>query len=198
MLAKKKQILTATLLIALVAAVAVNWYYTRPGTTTQDGYASQSENSAAAPGDTVLVAGTVENSEEALSQNEEQAKQAQLDEKAAQEYFAEAKLKRTNTHDEVITQIEKVLSSDNFSQEDKSRITQSLLDYKAALEAETDCENLIKAKVGGECLVIINDANAQVVLQKGLLNDTVLLQITEIFEKNTNISAENLTIIETK
>lgn len=198
MLAKKKQILTATLLIALVAAVAVNWYYTRPGTTTQDGYTSQSENSAAAPGDTVLVAGTVENSEEALSQNEEQAKQAQLDEKAAQEYFAEAKLKRTNTHDEVITQIEKVLSSDNFSQEDKSRITQSLLDYKAALEAETDCENLIKAKVGGECLVIINDANAQVVLQKGLLNDTVLLQITEIFEKNTNISAENLTIIETK
>jgi hypothetical protein len=37
-----------------------------------------------------------------------------------------------------------------------------------------------------------------VILEKNTLNDTVILQITEIIEKNTNISAKNLTIIEAK
>ncbi|MGN1418910.1 MAG: SpoIIIAH-like family protein, partial [Acutalibacteraceae bacterium] len=76
--------------------------------------------------------------------------------------------------------------------------TSLLTQFKNELQAETDTENLIKAKTAGECLVIINDSSAQVILPKGTLNDSVLIQITEIFEKNTDISAENLTIIETK
>ena len=36
------------------------------------------------------------------------------------------------------------------------------------------------------------------VLEKNTLNETIILQITEIIEKNTHISAENLTIIELK
>ena len=59
-------------------------------------------------------------------------------------------------------------------------------------------KNLIKAKTSSRCVVIINDGTCQVVMEKNSLNDTVILQITEIIEKNTNISAENLTIIETK
>ena len=49
-----------------------------------------------------------------------------------------------------------------------------------------------------ECLVIINDGSCQVILEKNTLNDLLILQITEIIEKNTEISSENLTIIEAK
>lgn len=202
MIAKKKQILTATLMIALVAAVAVNWYYTRPTSVSENESAVQEETRAENLGDTILVAGTVSNTEEVNDKesNEEEAQSAaaQADLESAEAYFSEAKLKRTNMHDTIVNEIETVLSSDSVSQEEKSRVTDMLLDFKNSIKSETDTENLIKAKVGGECLVVINDSSAQVILQKGLLNDTVLLQITEIIEKNTNISAENLTIIETK
>lgn len=198
MLAKKKQLLTATLLIALVAAVAVNWYYTRPGIADQSETASQTESSVQNLGDTVLVAGTVENASQVTGETQTDETLSQLESEKSEAYFSEAKLKRTNMHDSVINEIEKLISSENLSQQDKSGVNDMLLAFKNSLQSETDSENLIKAKVGGECLVVINDGSAQVVLEKGLLNDTVLLQITEIIEKNTNISAENLTIIETK
>ena len=69
---------------------------------------------------------------------------------------------------------------------------------ETTVKAETDAENLIKAKVTGECLVIINNDSCQVILEKNTLNDALILQISEIIEKNANISAENLTIIELK
>jgi len=37
-----------------------------------------------------------------------------------------------------------------------------------------------------------------VILEKNTLNDTLILQITEIIEKKTDIFSENLTIIELK
>ena len=71
-------------------------------------------------------------------------------------------------------------------------------DYHDQLKSETDCENLISAKTSKECLVVINDGACQVILEKNTLNDLLILQITEIIEKNTEISSENLTIIELK
>ena len=73
-----------------------------------------------------------------------------------------------------------------------------LSDFQSTIKAETDSENLIAAKIAGECLVVINEGTCQVILQKNTLNEHVILQITEIIEKNTEISSENLTIIELK
>lgn len=196
MLMKKKQVLTATLLIALVAAVGVNWYYSRPTASKN----IEQTTSVANLGDTLLVAGNVDSQTEQTQEQALSTEQTTNEQDAQSDaaYFADAKLKRTNMHDETIEQIEKLLESEKLSQEDKSKITTLLTEYKDDLKAETDTENLIKAKTGGECLVIMNEKTAQVILPKGTLNDTVLLRITEIFEKNTDVSAENLTIIETK
>ncbi|MGN1419146.1 MAG: hypothetical protein ACI4W6_07440, partial [Acutalibacteraceae bacterium] len=65
MLLRKKQVLTATLLIALAAAVAVNWYYSRP-----TAESTQTTTAQANLGDTMLVAGSVQ-SEETTSYEEE-------------------------------------------------------------------------------------------------------------------------------
>ena len=70
--------------------------------------------------------------------------------------------------------------------------------FKSTLKAQTDCEEMIKAKVGGECVVIINGEKAQVIIENGKSNDSTILQITEIIENNTPVSPENLTIIEAK
>ncbi len=186
LLIKKKQILAATLVIALVAATGVNWYYSQymtEGNLTD----STTEQVSGNLGDSLLVAGTTALSEETTASAADSVK-----------YFTEARLKRNEAEDEVIDSIEDILENQSLDAKSKVDITRLLSEYSANMKAQTDAENLIKAKTGSECLVVINEGKCQVILEKNTLNDTVILQITEIIEKNTNISAENLTIIEIK
>lgn len=189
MIVKKRQLLTATLVIALGAAVAVNWYYTNPDTSLQNNETTYTELVSGNLGDSMLVAGTVQNEETTA----DTAVNASSD-----EYFAEAKISRENANDKIEDSIEEILEKDSLTEDDKSKIEKLLTEYQSTLKSQNDAENLIKAKTGSECLVIINDGACQVVVEKNSLNDAIILQITEIIEKNTNISAENLTIIESK
>ena len=88
--------------------------------------------------------------------------------------------------------------NDDIDSDTKNKIAILLSDFKDDIKTETDTENLISAKTGSQCLVVINDGTCQVILEKNTLNDLLILQITEIIEKNTEISSENLTIIEAK
>ena len=189
LLIKKKQILTATLVIALVAATGVNWYYSQYMTT---GTLNETttQNISGNLGESLLVAGTTSTSIET-----ETSTDVSVD---SEKYFTESKLKRDEAEDEVIDAIEDILENPNLDSQQKQKISALLSDYTTKLKTQTDAENIIRAKTGSECLVIINEDKCQVILEKNTLNDTLILQITEIIEKNTNISAENLTIIEIK
>lgn len=184
-LIRKKQILAATLVIALVAATGVNWYYSQymnEGSLTD----VTTEQVSGNLGDSLLVAATTAPAEETTAGSD------------SAKYFSEAKLKRTEAEDEVIDNIEDILENTNLDSKEKGDISNLLSEYSANIKSQYDAENLIKAKTGSDCLVVINEGKCQVVLEKNTLNDTLILQITEIIEKNTNISAENLTIIEIK
>ncbi len=196
MLVKKKQILTATLIIALAAAVGVNWYYSTPNKASSDESTVYEQQVSRNLGDSLLVAGKVQTQEGETTNAQDGETTAA--ESGDENYFAEARLKRTKAHDEIVNEIEGILKNESLTQEDKNKILVMLSQYQNNTKAEADIESLIAAKTGGDCVVIINDNNAQVILQKNTLNDSILLQITEIVEKNTNISAENLTIIEAK
>jgi len=186
MIVKKRQLLTATLIIALGAAVAVNWYYTDNNIhpdTNDITTASVSGNL----GDSLLVNGTVSSQETQAEENS-----------SSDEYFANAKITRNQTNDKIADKINEIADKDSFSADDKEKISKLLNEYTSVLKSQTDSENLIKAKTGSDCIVVISQDSCQVIMEKNSLNDTVIMQITEIIEKNTNISAENLIIIESK
>lgn len=189
MFVKKKQILAATLIVALAAAVTVNWYYSKPKAQTDEKTTtSQQQEANGSLGDSLLVGANHVN-----EQNKES--EATLN---AGEYFASSKLEQSKANDEAKKEIEKILENEKLSDGDKTKIETLLSKYSENLKTQTDCELLIKAKLGGECVVIINKEKAQVIIENGKSNETSILQITEIIENNTNISAENLTIIEAK
>ncbi|MBR5826524.1 MAG: SpoIIIAH-like family protein [Clostridia bacterium] len=185
---KKKQVVAATLIIALGAAVTVNWFFNNKNLTVNEneGFTEYSEGGNL--GDSILVAGTVEFTES----------NPELVETVDNTYFVQAKLKRNETNDEILDLIDELTEKENLSALDITKLSNSFEEYKTAVKCQTDAENLIYAKTGNECLVIINGGSCQVIMQKNTLNDTVIFQITEIIEKNTNISAENLSIIEIK
>ena len=193
MIAKKKQILTATLLIALICAIGVNWYYSRPQNNPVTTTAQEQEQNL---GDSLLVAGSVKQAE---TTQPEQTTQSETDtEENNSEAFATAALNKTKAHDEIKSQIEKLINSESLDTDSKNKITTLMDEFTDAVKKESDCESLITAKTGCSSIVIINNDTAQVIMQKNSLDEATILQITEIIEKNTNISAENLTIIEAK
>ncbi|MBE6773163.1 MAG: SpoIIIAH-like family protein [Ruminococcaceae bacterium] len=187
MIMKKKQLLSATLVIALGAAVAVNWYYTKnPIDTTQDTTGQEVSGNL---GDSLSVGSS------AIENETTEAAQSVM---AKKDFFATERLKRDESYDEMIDSVEEVLESDKLSQEKQDEISDKLDVYMRNIKAQSDTESLISAKTGGDCIVVINGEICQVILEKNTLNEGIILQISDIIEKNTNISAKNLTIIEAK
>ena len=189
MVFKSKQILSATLIIALGAAVAVNWYYRNSATLDEENTTAIEEVSGNL-GDSLYVGATT-----AVAENTETTDVTDVN---AKDYFLEAKLKRTQNHDKIIDEFEKIISDGKIDSDTKTQLMTMLSDFQKTIKTETDTENLITAKISSKCLVVINEGTCQVILQKNTLNEHVILQITEIIEKNTKISSENLTIIELK
>ncbi len=189
MIMKKKQLLVATLVIALGGAVAVNWYYTKNPLEASSETTSATEQVSGTLGETLSVGSS------AVNEEETQAAQSVM---ANADFFTQERLKRDEVYDEIIESIEDMAEKESLSQQEEEKITALLSNYSKNMKTQSDTESLITAKTGSDCIVVINGEACQVIMEKNSLNDTVILQITEIIEKNTNISAKKLTIIEAK
>ncbi len=192
MIFKKRQVLMAALVVALGAAVFVNWYYTKqpqtvqtnsPVSSTQQNTENQEAATAGNLGDAQFVSGTLPSSENKTDEPE---------------YFVQAKLDRTVAHDKAKETLQQTIDSSTADAESKKAASEALEKLSANIKKETDTENLIKAKISSGCVVVIDNGKAQVIVEKGKLNDTVVLQIKEIVIQQTGFTVENITIIEAK
>lgn len=193
MIFKKRQVLMAALVVALGAAVFVNWYYTKqpqtvqtnsPVSSTQQNTENQEAETAGNLGDAQFVSGTLPSSENKTTDEPE--------------YFVQAKLDRTVAHDKAKETLQQTIDSSTADAESKKAASEALEKLSANIKKETDTENLIKAKISSGCVVVIDNGKAQVIVEKGKLNDTVVLQIKEIVIQQTGFTVENITIIEAK
>lgn len=193
MIFKKRQVLMAALVVALGAAVFVNWYYTKqpqtvqtnsPVSSTQQNTENQEAATAGNLGDAQFVSGTLPSSENKTTDEPE--------------YFVQAKLDRTVAHDKAKETLQQTIDSSTADAESKKAASEALEKLSANIKKETDTENLIKAKISSGCIVVIDNGKAQVIVEKGKLNDTVVLQIKEIVIQQTGFTVENITIIEAK
>ncbi len=184
MVVRKRQIIAAALVLALGSAVFINWYYNRPSvqSTNTKPSVEEVENTGGNLGDAQLV------NSSGVSESAATGKSS--------DYFASAKLRRNSAHDEAAETLNKVIKDSSSDASAVKEATEALKVLSNAIKLEGDIEALIKAKTGGDCVVIINNSTAEVIVAKGTLNDTVILQIKEIALKQTGFSAENITIVE--
>ena len=180
MVVKKRHLILATLVVALAAAIFVNWYYTRPQTTATSGKVEK----------TTVVSTGVE--------DEASLGDAQLVNASASKYFSDAKIKRNEAHDEAIESLNDVIKDSSSNQSAVTQAQKDLTELSKDIKLEADIENLISAKTGSESLVIINGDKIEVVVSKGVINETVNTQIVDIILKQNEKFSENITIIETK
>ena len=188
LLIKRRQLVMATLVVALGAAVFVNWYFTN------------SDSQVAEEGETgseyVQSIGEAKYVNSNNAETEDTTNNATATASKNTDYFTTVKLKRTKAHDEALADMKALLKEAPESSKSAEEISESIDSLSKTIKLEADIEALISAKLKCQCVVMINNDNAEVVVTKGNLNDASILQIMDAVLNNTDIKAENIKISE--
>ena len=176
LLIKRRQLILATLVVALGAAVFVNWYYT---------------------GNNSTIRSPEETTGSEYVQNLGEAKYVNATGEEA-DYFSEVKLNRQKSRDDALDKLNKSLEKAKSGSEEAKEITESIDKLTAQIKLESDVEALISAKLASECVAVINEKSAQVVVSKDALSEDATLQIIDVITTNTELTADKIKITESK
>jgi len=179
---QKRQLVLVTLVLALGAAVFVNWYYSRPELAVD-----------ARPVSTTAPLVT-------LSQQEEHLGEALYVHNpygsSSGEYFAGARLKRNAAHDEAKEVLSSVITDNRADGKAVAEASKSLQALASAIKLQSDCEALITAKTGHESLVVIGEDSVQAVLGGPPIDGAMATQIKEVLLQKTQFASDKITIVE--
>ena len=178
-----RRVTALTLAAALVVAVYLNWQYARTGI----GVDEEAVNVSA----------------EAVSSANKNYGEAQLvsvANDAGAKFFEEARLKRQKAHDEAMDTIQKTLKTSGLSAEEKKGYTQQLTSNLEDLNAENEIETLVKAKGFADCLCFLQSGRADLtVMTSGdALTAAQVAQIRDIVLSKSEVTAQNITVVEVK
>lgn len=176
----KKVILMATLVLALSAAVYLNWSMSAPTSKTlgESAYVSATMSTEATPDEAKQTSANVSN----LS-------------KKQQDFFAEAKTKRDQTQDEIIEIASETLNLENTSEADRSEAQNQVANIVKNFTLQDSVETTLKAKAFTECLCYINEQGCTVTVPKKELNDSTAMIIKSTVQSMTNMGFDKITVV---
>ena len=192
-----------TLAAALVVEVYLNWQYARTGVTLEEdavnvAAAVETEEAVSAP----IMDGLMTEAEAVSSANKNygEAQLVSVANNSGSKFFEEARLKRTKAHDEAMDAVQKALKSASLSAEEKKSYTQQLTGSLEDLNAENEIETLVRAKGFADCLCFLQSGRADLtVMTSGdALTAAQVAQIRDIVLSKSNVTAQNITIVEVK
>lgn len=192
-----------TLAAALVVAVYLNWQYARTGVTLEEDAVNvaatvETEEAVSAP----IMDGLMTEAEAVSSANKNygEAQLVSVANNSGSKFFEEARLKRTKAHDEAMDTVQKALKSASLSAEEKKSYTQQLTGSLEDLNAENEIETLVRAKGFADCLCFLQSGRADLtVMTSGdALTAAQVAQIRDIVLSKSNVTAQNITIVEVK
>ncbi len=215
MIIGKKQIILASLVLVLAAAVYVNWIFSKSDAEDYD-ITAQLESSALTETETLAISSDGEteqtvndvssneessaSEEDAASQNKTLGESELVDSRSvsAEDYFALAAIAKLQARDEAIDAISLVLNDEGADSEAKTAASDRALALSEDIERETSIENLIKSKGFEECMVYLTGDSASVVVKCSDMDSQKATQIKELVLTESNILAENISIIDLK
>lgn len=177
----RRRMVTAALVMALGAAVYLNWQFSG----NQELLASDTLSSEREMGTAQLVNGEAEETDASAAEEEESV-------------FTQAKLSRQKARDEAVEMLEEVLKNSESSEEAKKEaVAQSAVIAQNVLK-ENNIENLMKAKGYTDCVAVIQDDECSVIIGQKLENASDAVVIQDIVVGQTDFAPEKIKIIEAK
>lgn len=194
-MAKKKSAVYSVVALMLCMAVYLNWSYTKERPDTEYNAAGEFEDSK--------ILGEAKLVDETEKIKDEEVRLTAGDNPnispVPSDYFSEARLARQKARDESVNILSQTVDNENTSEEAKAAAVATMGSLAENAEKEARIESMVVAKGYRQCVVFINDEGANVIVEKtndGLQN-TDLARIKEIVLNETNLTAEQVKIIET-
>lgn len=179
----KKQLVMASLVLALGAAVYLNWQFAGVNKLPTDDTGDTSGQLGAAQ--------LVNNAYIETVSDDLQPASADTD------TFSQARLNRQTSRDEAIELLDDVLESVEADSEAKKAAVEQASAIAQGILKETNVENLLQAKGYSQSVAYINNGECSVVVS-GEITDADSLIIQEIVIEQTGITADKIKIIGTK
>lgn len=168
----RRHIILAALVVALAAAIFLNWKFSQPG----DILASTKATSNL--GDTALVA----------NQNV----------KSTSDFFATARLTRSQNRDQSEQTLKNVISNASATAAERTKANDTINQIAKDINTEGQIETLIKAKGFSDCVCLINDGSASIVVKPktgSTLSANESAQIYDIAISQTKFAKSAIKII---
>ena len=198
-----RRVTALTLAAALVVAVYLNWQYARTGIGVDEEAVNVS--AVAVEGEPVaspVTDGLMTEAEAVSSANKNygEAQLVSVANDAGAKFFEEARLKRQKAHDEAMDTIQKTLKTSGLSAEEKKDCTRQMTANLEDLNAENEIETLVKAKGFADCLCFLQSGRADLtVMTSGdALTAAQVAQIRDIVLSKSEVTAQNITVVEVK
>ena len=184
----RRQLILTSLVLALGAAVYLNWHFSDDkGLAATDILHPQKE----------LGEARYVNSSKSTSENKDTEPNINMSEET-KEFFAKAKMERQKTREAASDNIKKTLIEENSDEQIRSEASKQIEEMSKYIQQESNIENLIKAKGFGECLAFIQNGECSIIVNPGTLNDNSVITIRDIVSGQSNIPFEKIKITEAK
>ena len=175
----KRSVLLAVLIVALGAAVYLNYFFADTNTSAGD-TSITTGNGGQNFGDSVFVNGTTATTNPTAQKKD---------------YFTTARENREAAREEAVALIQDVFNSVKTSESERAEANKQVAAIAAAVEQESKIENLVIAKGFADCIAYIDSGECQIVVKGENLQTQEMLQIMEIVTGASGISAEKIKIL---
>jgi stage III sporulation protein AH len=180
MIIGRKQVILAALVLALGAAIFLNWKFSGANGVNLAGVVKTSS--------TLGATSYVDNQKVATASS-------------TSNYFAEARLTREQTRDSAEDALKAVTTSVSATAAQKQAATTEIEAIANNITNEGNIESLIKAKGFSDCVAFINNGKVSVVVMPktgNTLTASDVAQIDGIVIEQTKVSVDNINIIQAK
>ena len=201
---RKRQLVLAALVVALGAAVYLNWQFGGNSQIVDAGTSVSDKELGAAQ----LVNGSVDSSpssavSEAVSSavsggtaSEASSEAANTANTDVNTYFAQARLERQKSRDASQELVQKVLDDTTADESTKTEAANQAAEISQNILTETNIEKLVKSKGFVDCVAFIQNGACNVVVQKdGEFASADAIAIKDIVVAQAKISADKITIV---
>ncbi len=197
----KRQLILASLVLALGAAVYLNWQFTDTETKIDDTTQEHTETLGAAQlvnsNYVETVSDTVEEDVEPVAESITEAEMTDFEAESvgAAAALSDARMTRQTARDEAVELLEDILEDVQADTEVKEAAISEASVIAQNILKETNVESLIQAKGFTECVAFINGDSCTVVVDGDMENEQNALIVREIAVTETGLAAEKIKII---
>ena len=184
----KRNIVAATVLLFVCAAVYLNWRY---ASNISD---LGQESDQKVLGQSTLVNGEAEDEKTAQAESEEETAGT-----AAGDYFASARLSRQQARDNAISLLREAAESESADAAVANEAAETIQVLAGYAIAEAQIENLVTAKGYAECVAFMGEDSISIVVSTGTedpLSAEDVACITDIVLNETDYTAGQIKIVE--